>query len=127
MTARMTTCRDLTENGADLKKIGELFMTLQTSATPVSLLFPWFPSPARKTVKQATADMYTMLYTYVETRRVTELTNDAIDILIADGGTTQSIVGVSSTLEVAWDFAKSDLTLGSLSCRCSSPVFLTLV
>jgi len=101
MTARMTTCHDLTKNEVDLKKIRELFMTLMTSATPASLLLPWFPSPARKKGKQATTDLYTILYTYVETRRHAEPTSDAIDILIADGDTTQSIVGVSSGLEVA--------------------------
>lgn len=101
MTARMTTCRDLTNNDADLKKIGKLFMTIQTSATVVSLLLPWFPSPARKVGKQASVEMYTTLYTYVETRRHAEPTSDAIDILIADGKTTQSIVQVSPAPEVA--------------------------
>ena len=101
MTARMTTCRDLVKNEADLKKIGELFMTLQNSTTAVSLLFPWFPSPARTTGKQAAVELYTMLCTYVETRRGAEPTSDAIDLLIAEGETTQNIVGVSPTSEVA--------------------------
>jgi len=101
MTARMLTCRDLTTNEADLKRIGELFMTIQTSATPVSLLFPWLPNPARRAAKQATTDMYTMLHTYVETRRHAEPTSDAIDVLIADGEATQNIVGVSPAPEVA--------------------------
>jgi len=101
MTARMTTCHELAKNETDLKKITKLFMTLQTSATPVSLLLPWFPSPARKTGKQATTDIYTMLYTYVENRRDAEPTSDAIDVFIAGGETTQSIVGVSPSPEVA--------------------------
>jgi len=96
----MATCHDLATNDADLKKIGKLFMTLQTSATPTSLLLPWFPSPARKTGKEATTELYTMLYTYVETRRDAEPTSDAIDILIADGETTQNIVGVSPAPKV---------------------------
>ena len=101
MTARMTACRDLTTNEADLKKIKELFMTIQTSSTPISLLFPWFPAPARKTTKQATTDVYTMLYTYVETRRHAGATSDTIDVLIADGEATQNIVEVSPTPKVA--------------------------
>ena len=44
--------------------------------------------------------MYTMLYTYVETRRRAELTSDAIDVLIADGEATQKIVGASPVLVV---------------------------
>jgi len=91
----MTTCDDLIKNEADLKRIGGLFMTLQTSATPASLLLPWFPSPARKTGKKAATELYTLLYAYVETRKHAEPTSDAIDILIADGETTQNVVGVS--------------------------------
>ncbi|KAF9644106.1 cytochrome P450 [Thelephora ganbajun] len=93
MTARLTTCHDLTKNEADLKKIGDLYLTLQTSATPTSLLLPWFPSPARKTGKGATTELYIMLYTYVEARRQAEPTSDAIDVLIAEGETTQGITG----------------------------------
>ena len=101
MTARMATCHDLTKNEADLKKINELFMTLQTNATPTSLLLPWFPSPARKTGKEATTELFTMLYTYVENRRHAEPTSDAIDVLIADGETTQNIVEVSPAPKLA--------------------------
>jgi hypothetical protein len=101
MTVRMSTCRDLAKNGADLKKIRELFMTLQTSATPASLLLPWFPSPARKRVKQATTEFFMMLCTYAETRRHAEPTSDAMDVLIADGETTQNIVRVSPAPKVA--------------------------
>lgn len=99
----MATCHDLTKNEADLKKINELFMTLQRSATPTSLLLPWFPSPARKIGKEATTEIFTMLYTYVETRRSAESTSDTIDVLIADGETTQNIVGVSLSLVFARD------------------------
>jgi hypothetical protein len=95
MTVWTFTCRDLAKNGFDRKKIQELFLTLQTSATPASLLLPWFPSPARKRVKQATTEFFTMLWTYVETRRHAEPTSDAMDVLIADGETTQNIVKVS--------------------------------
>ena len=91
----MIACHDLTKNDADLKKIGELFMTFQTSTTPTSLLLPWFPSPARKAGKEATTELFTILYTYVEIRRHVEPTSDAIDVLIADGETAQNIVGVS--------------------------------
>ena len=95
MTAQILICRDLAKNGTDLKKIEELFLTLQASATPASLLLPWFPSPARKRVKQATTDLFTIFCTYVETRRNAEPTSNAIDVLIANGGTTQDIAAVS--------------------------------
>ena len=98
MTARMITSRDLATNEADLKKIKELLLTLQASSTPASLLLPWFPSPARRKVRQATTELFSMLCAHVETRRHAVLTGDAIDVLIAEGETTQKIVGVSPTL-----------------------------
>ena len=101
MTARMIACHDLTKNEADLKKIGKLLLIFLTSGTPTSLLLPWFPSPAKKTGKEATTELFTMLYTYVETRRHAEPTSDAIDALIADGETTEAIVGVSPAPKVA--------------------------
>ena len=113
MTARMNTCHDLARNEVDLKKIGKLFMTLQTSATPTSLLLPWFPSPARKAGKQATTEMYIILHTYVEARRGAEPTSDAIDVLISEGETTQNIVEVSPGPEIVRDFVKSNPTFGA--------------
>ena len=100
MTARMTTCRDLTKNEADLKKIKELFMTILKSATPVSALLPWFPGPARRSVNRATTDLYTLVLAYVKARRHAEPTSDAIDVLIAGGETDHEIAGVSSGPDV---------------------------
>ena len=96
----MTTCHDLTKNEGDLMRVRELLTTLQTSSTPASLLLPWFPSPARKSKKQATTEIYTILYTYVEIRRRVEPTNDTIDILISSGATTEKIVEVSPNPEM---------------------------
>ena len=101
MTARLIACDDLAKNEADLKKIRELITTFQTSTTPTSLLLPWFPSPARKANKEAATELFTMLYTYVEVRRHAEFANDAIDILIADGETTQGTVGASPAPKVS--------------------------
>ena len=100
MTARMIACHDLAKNEADLKKVGELFMAFQTSTTPASLLLPWFPSPAMAAKKEATTGLFTILYTYVERRRHAEPTSDAIDVLIAEGETTETIVGVSPSPKV---------------------------
>ena len=93
MTARLTTCHELTENKADLKKIGELIFTLQTSTPPIFAPLPWFPSSAEKIRKEVTTELFTTLLRYVESRRHTEPTNEAI--LIADRETTHKTVGVS--------------------------------
>ena len=101
MTFRMATCRDLAGNEADLEKISELFMTLQTSVTPTSLMLPWFPGPARRAVKQANTEMYTVLSGYIEARRRAKPADDAIDVLIADGVANENIVWVSPPTQKA--------------------------
>ena len=101
MTARMTTCDDLMKNEADLKKLSDLFMALQMSATPVALLLAWLPSLAKRLAKEATTELFTVLYTYIETRRHAEPASDAIDVLIAEGETTQNIVEVGPVPKVA--------------------------
>lgn len=95
MTARMATCHDLTSNEKDMKRIEKLFMDLQNSATPISLVLTWFISPAKMNGMMATTELFTMLRTYVDNRRTATPSSDAIDILIADGETTQTIVEVS--------------------------------
>lgn len=98
MTARMTTCHDLTKNEADLERIGESFMTLATSPTPTAFILPWFPSPARVKMKMSNIQMFLTLHDYVEARRHAEPTSDAIDVLIAEGESTSDIVQVSFAL-----------------------------
>lgn len=101
IATRLSTCHELATNEADIQKIRELFTALQKNATPTALLIPWFPSPARKAGKKATTDLFTVLYTYVERSRRVEPTSDAIDVLIAEGETTQNIVGVSFAPKIA--------------------------
>ena len=93
--ARMITCHDLIKNEADLKKVGELLVTIQGNISPTSLLLPWFPSPTKRARQRATTELCTILHTYIEARRRAEPTSDAIDLLIAGGETTQDIAGVS--------------------------------
>ena len=94
MTARVATCQDLANNDADLKKIGDSVWTLLTGASPTSLILPWFPCPAKLKMVMAGLKLVLILRKYVEARRHAEPTNDAIDVLIAEGETTQDIIKV---------------------------------
>ena len=127
MTARMTTCHELTENKSDLKRIQALFMDLQSSATPVSLIVSWFLSPAKMSGMFATTELFTMLRKYVDMRRVAEPTSDAIDVLISDGETNQVIVEVSFVSQCGVEPDLKKKTNPSSSWAFSSPVFSTPV
>ena len=96
MTVRMATCQELAENRNDIDQLMQHYQDLDKSTTPVTLLLPWLPSRAKKTRKQATRALFTLLHKYVDLRRKAAApSNDPIDILIAHGDTDEMIVGVS--------------------------------
>jgi hypothetical protein len=95
MTARMSTCRALTEDRVALAKTSELFSKLLDGETSTTLVLPWLPRRFKKDNTQATAELYVTLLGYVSERRKQEPTSDAIDFLIAEGLQDNAIVGVS--------------------------------
>ncbi|KAG6909648.1 hypothetical protein DXG01_016228 [Tephrocybe rancida] len=94
MTARLASCRELTEDKEALSQLAQNYWDLETSATPFALLFPWFPGPAKRAKQRATQNLYDLLSGFVELRRkATVPSSDAIDMLIAEGETGDAIVG----------------------------------
>ena len=99
MTVRMASCRELAADPEAVKRMADFYWMLERSATPVGLLLPWFPGPAKKNKMIATKGLYEMLSQYVEVRRKAEVSNsDAIDSLIADGAETTIIVEVRTAM-----------------------------
>ena len=95
MTVRMASCDELAADPKSVQKMSDLFCKLEKSATPMSLLFPWFPGTAKRNEKQAVKDLYAMLSHYVDVRRKAEAPNsDAIDIFITIGEDNPTIIGV---------------------------------
>jgi sterol 14-demethylase len=93
MTVRMASCDELAKDLETMEKIQSLYWTLEKSATPTSLLLPWFPGPAKKRKEAATKELFMKLYGFVETRRAAEVpSSDAIDVCIGQGMATENIV-----------------------------------
>ena len=90
----MATCEDLRKNEAGLKKIAESLWTLRAGPSPTALILPWFPTPAMAKIMMAYYKMTSIIRDHIEARRPAEPTNDAVDVLIAEGETTQEIVQV---------------------------------
>jgi hypothetical protein len=98
MTVRMASCKDLASDPATIRQLSDLYWKLEKSATPVGLLFPWFPGSAKKNKEQALKGLHGILSHCVEIRRRAEVPNlDAIDVLIAAGVDTTYIVQVASS------------------------------
>jgi sterol 14-demethylase len=93
----MATCRELAEDKQAIQDLRKHFFDMEQSSTPVSVLFPWFPSPAKKLKTKATRELYFLIKKYVAMRREVKVpSSDPIDFLIANGDSDQVIVNVST-------------------------------
>jgi sterol 14-demethylase len=99
MTVRLAACREIAEDKVAVSKLIGIYWDLERGVSPISVLLPWFPSAARKRKNTATKELYMMLYTYIEARRNAVVPNtDTIDVFIADGCSTATIVSVRKSL-----------------------------
>jgi len=96
MTVRMATCEELSNDRKAIDNLTRSYWTLEKSATPVALLLPWFPSSAKKAQEKSTIALYTLINDFVQLRRKSPVpSTDPIDILIGQGNSDETIVGVS--------------------------------
>src|SRR5688572_25837484 len=92
----MASCEELARDDNAVERIQTLYETLEKSATPSHLLLPWLPLRAKKNKENATRDLFTTLYDYVELRRKSNVPSaDAIDLLLAEGTEPSALVQVS--------------------------------
>lgn len=57
LTIRAAGCREIADSVESCKKLEQLFWQIEKGATPVTVLFPWFPSKARRSRADATKEM----------------------------------------------------------------------
>jgi len=99
LTIRMSTCRELSRDKATVEKMAGLYLTLERSVTPMAILLPWIPSPAKRMRKAATRELYNQVIMHVAARRAAgATTSDAIDVLIQNGVSDPIITDVSGIL-----------------------------
>lgn len=95
MTIRLGTCKELAEDKKAITQLAGHFWNLEKSTTAVSVLLPWFPSPAKKAKSKATMGLYTQLISYVRLRRGASTPSmDALDHLIGQGISDGEIISV---------------------------------
>lgn len=95
MTIRVTTCKELAEDNTAVQNMIQCFADIDRGASPIAVMFPWFPSAARKAKETGTMGLYTLLSRFVEQRRSSPIpSTDPIDVLLGQGLSTDSIVGV---------------------------------
>lgn len=105
MTVRMASCRELSENRAAVAQLAKHLLSIEKSASPVSVLLPWFPGSAKKAKHKATTALYTLLLSYVHLRRkalTSQLPSmDPIDLFISQGAPDDTIVEVRSDCRIS--------------------------
>ena len=104
MTVRMATCPELAEDKQAIENVRRHYFAMEQNSTPVSLLLPWFPGPAKVLRTKATLQLYFLIKKYVTMRRETKVpSSDPINLLIANGDSDSVITSVSA-LDVFYHF-----------------------
>ncbi|KIM37016.1 hypothetical protein M413DRAFT_423833 [Hebeloma cylindrosporum] len=94
LTIRLATCKELAEDKTAVQNLMQCYADIDRGASPIAVMFPWFPSAARKAKEKGTLGLYTLLAHFVEKRRNSPVpSTDPIDVLLSQGLSTDSIVG----------------------------------
>lgn len=98
MTIRISTCKELAEDENAVHNMIQSYADIDRGTSPIAALFPWFPSASRKAKERGTMALYSLLSCSVEQRRNSPVpSTDPIDVLLGQGLSTDSIVGVKQT------------------------------
>jgi hypothetical protein len=95
MTVRLASCRELSEDKEAIAQLAKSYFEIEETATPVTILFPWFPGSAKRAKKKATKVLYDTFLSFIELRRNSSVpSNDPIDLFISQGLSNDDIIGV---------------------------------
>ena len=95
MTVRTASCRELSEDREAVAQLAKNYWEIEKNGTPVTVLFPWLPSLAKREKKKATKALYTTFLSYVHLRRKSSIqSNDPIDLFISLGLSDNDIIEV---------------------------------
>jgi hypothetical protein len=95
MTVRMASCRELSEDREAIAQLAKIYWEIEKNGTAVTVLFPWFPSFAKRAKKKATMALYNVFLSYIDIRRKSSTpSDDPIDLFISQGLSDDDIIVV---------------------------------
>jgi hypothetical protein len=97
LTMRTVACDDIAESPKLLAQTLRLYETIDGSATPTAIMFPWFPSPAviKRTI--AGGRLYMIIDKIVNERKTKGIRGeDPLQYLIDEGDSMTRIIEVGS-------------------------------
>ena len=101
LTMRTVGCNDIANDPQLLFKTLRQYETIEKSATPTGVIFPWLPTPAKLKRTIAGGSLYMTFRRIVNERKKTgKRDNDALQFMIDQGDDVTSIIAVSNVY--AW-------------------------
>jgi len=100
LTMRTVGCNEIAENPELVKTVMKLNQTMESAATPTTIMFPWLPSTGLLKMYYAGARMYMIFAKVIKDRQAQErIEDDAMQIMLDQGDSTKDILAVSQFLE----------------------------
>ena len=97
LTMRTVGCNEIANDPRLLAKTLSFFETIQQSATPAGVIFPWLPTPAKLKRTYAGGALYIIFQGIVNERKKTgKREEDALQFMIDQGDDVIKIIGVSN-------------------------------
>lgn len=95
-TMRTVACNEIADDGVLLEKTMRLFEDLDSTATPLSISFPWMPTPAKLQRYYVGAQLYKIVNDVIKAREKTgRRDDDPLQYLLDQGDKTIDILTVS--------------------------------
>ncbi|KAG9122554.1 hypothetical protein FRC07_001017, partial [Ceratobasidium sp. 392] len=93
LTIRAGGCREIADSVEQCKRMEDLFWAIDEGATPVAVLFPWFPSDARRKKVKATAEVFAWFDQIIKARKQEDRREeDALQMLLDLGYSTTDVI-----------------------------------
>ena len=98
-TVRGLTCTEIADDPEIVARLRNLYDQVDRGTTPMTVLFPWFPSPSMLMRARATKRLYDIMAKAINVRKGSGVPlNDTLQILLDAGEDLSTIVGVCTML-----------------------------
>ncbi|KAF2207132.1 hypothetical protein CERZMDRAFT_122786 [Cercospora zeae-maydis SCOH1-5] len=92
-TMRTVACNEIANDPVKLEQVLKLFETVEAANTPVQIMYPWLPTPAKFKRLLAGTKLYMMFQKIIDERKATGQKNrDALQFCLDHGDNTTDII-----------------------------------
>ena len=97
LTMRTVACVEIADDDDMLKRVLQLFETIESTATPLSIMYPWMPLPSKVRRTYAGAQLYMILKKIIDKRKQEgRREDDTLQYLLDQGDDLYKIITVGA-------------------------------